>query len=284
MYERAHQLGLAVHIEFNDPLTVTYHLGEHYSAKGTGFNQHSAKQFAAKRMLQILSSPKTRATDGQPSTEANPVARLHQLAQARHVKLELIEVNHSPSEPNFTIRVQFDQKELAEGHGKTKQLAKRAAAEISLEKLEPVIALPLAPCKGVLKRSEGNDPLSRQEKKHVHFADDVVEKDEPVSVRSSSSSSSPSSPSCSRRQQLTNACQRLKIDVNYLDELVSVQQSVSILTLLCLPRVQIAIPAVLDTSRSSVYPQASVFSLSFVATVHPRFEPKKTPPPRPGIT
>ena len=284
MYERAHQLGLPVHIEFNDPLTVTYHLGEHYSAKGTGFNQHSAKQFAAKRMLQILSSVKTRTNEGQPPTEINPVARLHQLAQAQHVELDFIEVNPASSEANFTIRVQFDQAELAEGYGKTKQLAKRAAAEIALEKLESVVVLPLAPSKGVLKRSEGNDAVGKHEKKHVHFADEVIEKDERASVRSSSSSSSATSTSCSRRQQLTNACQRMKIDVNYLDELVSADPSVSILILVYPPRVNRVILAVLDTSRSSVYPLASVFSHSFEATVHHYFEPKKTPPPRHGIT
>ena len=62
----------------------------------------------------------------------------------------------------------------------------------------------------VLKRN-GN----KQEKKHVHFVEEVIEKDEQISPRQLSPNRSNSN-----KQQLIEACQKLKIHIEYFDETV----------------------------------------------------------------
>jgi dsRNA-specific ribonuclease len=191
MYERAKQLALPVRLESNDPFTVTYYIGEKYSATGKGFNKHSAKQSAAEKILELL--PKTN----------NPITRIYQLAQIRQVKIEFIQLS---IKENYHFQIKFGDHEYAEGSGKTKQLAKRAAAEILLEKLDPIVVLPPPPTKGLLKR-DGN----KQEKKHVHFVEEVIEKDEQISPRQSSN--------YSNKQELIDVCQKLQIHVEYFDEM-----------------------------------------------------------------
>ncbi len=193
MYERAKQLGLPVRLEFNDPFTATYYIGEKYSATSKGFNKQSAKQSAAEKILEIL--PKT----------SNPLTRVYQLAQSRQVKIEFIQL---PIKDNYHYQIKFGDHEHAEGFGKTKQFAKRAAAEALLEKLDPIVVLPPPPVKGLLKRDG-----TKQEKKHVHFVEDVIEKDEQITSRQSSTH-------YSNKQELINACQKLKIHVEYNDEMV----------------------------------------------------------------
>jgi dsRNA-specific ribonuclease len=212
MYQRAQQLGLAVRIEWNDAVTATYHIGEHYVATGHGFNRHEAKQIAAEkilRMLPLTSQQGEVSKDVLPSV--SPVARLHQLAQIRRVQLEFTQVDKSP----YVVQVKFGDKETAVGQGSSKQTAKRAAAANLLEKLDTSVALPAAPTKGLLKRNEPRETTGKQNKKHVHFVEDVIDKDEQLLVRSSNVSQ------C-QRQQLLDVCQRINIDVDYNDELVSV--------------------------------------------------------------
>jgi hypothetical protein len=205
MYERAKQLGLSVRVESIDPFTVTYHIGEKYSASGKGFNQYSAKQSAAEKMLQILPS-------NNIQQNPNPITRIYQLAQQRQVKIECIQ---SSNRENFICQLKFGENDTAEGHGKTKQLARRAAAEILLDKLDPIVILPPPPAKGLLKRDGNNENLTKQEKKHVHFVEEVIEKDEQISPRQPSSTISNSN-----KQQLIDACEKLKIHVEYFDEMV----------------------------------------------------------------
>lgn len=204
MYERAKQLGLNVRMEIIDPFTVTYYLGEKYSATGKGFNKHSAKQIAAEKILEIL--PKSQK-------QINPITRIYQLAQARQVKIEFIQLD---SKENFHFQIKFGDHEHAEGYGKTKQLAKRHTAEILLDKLDPIISLPPPPAKGLLKRDGNNENLIKHEKKHVHFVEEVIEKDEQLSPRPLSSTTNFSS----NKQQLIEACQKFQIRVEYLDEMV----------------------------------------------------------------
>jgi len=206
MYERAKQLGLSVRMESNDPFTVTYYIGEKYSAIGKGFNKHSAKQSAAEKILEILPIN---------NNQQNPITRIYQLAQIRQVKIEFIQLN---TKENYLFQIKFGENEYAEGYGKTKQLAKRAAAEILLEKLDPIVILPPPPAKGLLKRDGNNDNLNKQEKKHVHFVEEVIEKDEQLSPRQYSPNISNSN-----KQQLIEACQKFQIHVEYLDEMVCIE-------------------------------------------------------------
>jgi hypothetical protein len=207
MYERAKQIGLSVRIEYHDPFTITYHIGEQYSATGQGFNEHLAKQAAAEKLLQIL--PLTNVQ------QINPITRIYQLAQARQVKIEFIQLDKCSNEHNFTFQIRFGEKEIAQGQGKTKQIAKRTAAEMLLNKLEPIVSLPPPPSKGLLKRDGNNENLNKQEKKHVHFVEEVIENDEKFSPRQLLPSISDYN-----KQQLNEACQKLQIHVKYLDEMV----------------------------------------------------------------
>lgn len=198
MYERAKQLALPVRLEIVDPVTVRYFIGENYSTTGHGLNKQAAKQSAAEQLLTIL-----------PQT--NPISRVHQLAQSRQVKIEFVSL--ASEEKNYRIQLKFGEDDQAEGSGRTKQLAKRAAAENLLAKFDTIVVLPPAPAKGVLKR-DGN----KQEKKHVHFLAEVIEKDE-------QSSSSPRATSTHRtnrnKQELIDLCQKCQIQVEYDDEAVS---------------------------------------------------------------
>jgi len=207
MYERAKQLGLPVRIEFVDRFTVTYYIGEKYSATGKGFNRHSAKQSAAEKMLKIL--PLTNIQQN-----LNPITRIYQLAQLRQVKIEFIQLFNKE---NFIYQIKFGEHETAQGQGKTKQIAKRLAAEALLDKFDPIVVLPPPPAKGLLKRDGNNENLNKQEKKHVHFVEEVIEKDEQISPRPLSTNISQSN-----KQQLIDACQKLQIHVEYLDEMVRV--------------------------------------------------------------
>lgn len=195
MYERAKQLALPVRLEIIDPVTVRYLIGEKYSATGHGLNKHTAKQSAAEQLLAIL-----------PQT--NPISRVYQLAQSRQVKIEFLPL--LTEEKNYRIQLKFGEHDQVEGQGQTKQLAKRVAAENLLSKLETVVVLPAAPAKGLLKR-DGH----KQEKKHVHFLDDVIEKDEQSSTRVKSIHRTNRN-----KQELIELCAKCQIQIEYHDESV----------------------------------------------------------------
>ncbi|CAF0856991.1 unnamed protein product [Adineta steineri] len=215
MYERAKQLGLSVHIEFLDRFTVTYHIGGQYSATGKGFNKHSAKQAAAEKMLKILPTTDLQST-------INPITRIYQFAQARQVKIEFIPISNKDT---YIFQIKFGDNTIVEGQGKTKQMAKRAAAEILLDKLDPIVVLPPPPAKGLLKRDGNKENITKQEKKHVHFVEEVIKKDEQLSSRQSPPSPSSSNMSCSNKQQLIEACQKFQIHLEYLDEMIKNENS-----------------------------------------------------------
>lgn len=197
MYERAQQLALPVRFQSIDSHTISYFLGEKYFATGHGFNRHAAKQSAAEKLLRIL-------------PQCDPLTRIYQLAQIRQVKLEFLPI---PTEENYRYRIKFGEKDQAEGDGRTKQSAKRTAAEMLLTKLESIAVLPPPPAKGLLKR-EG----SKYEKKHVHFLDEIIEKDEQTSFRPKSINRN--------KQQLNDLCQKLQIHLQYLDRLVRRKPSI----------------------------------------------------------
>lgn len=207
MYERAKQLGLTVDVTFDDPLTVTYRIGEKYSATATGSDHKSAKLMAAKKMLKILPI-------NNNQTKANAVTRIYQLAQLRQVSVQFIQL---VDKENFTYQVKFGDNDIAEGHAKTKQLARQDAAQCLLNKLEKVLALPPPPAKGVLKRHENTENANKQEKKHVHFVEDVVEKDEKTSPHESLSTVVNS-----YKKQLIEACEKLNIHIEYSDKMVCI--------------------------------------------------------------
>ena len=219
MYERAKQLGLTVRTDWDDPLTVTYRIGEEYLSTGQGFNRHLAKQQAAEKMLSILRVDNEQRTPTKSVPAINPITRLYQLAQARQVQLDFLPASNysSSSDGKFTVRIQFGESDAAEGHGPTKQSAKRAAAELLMEKLDPALVLPPPPSKGLLKR-QGNS--ERLEKKRVQFVEEVIRKDEEMAARPHAVVS----PTVSNRQkqQLLEACRRVKIDVHYSDEQVRI--------------------------------------------------------------
>jgi hypothetical protein len=223
MYERAKQLGLSVEIEYPEPLTITYHIGEHYSITATGPTKHHAKQFAAEKMLEILPLPNEKqkhnrkrsnqhikfieqkgSTNYSLSEEINPITRLYQIARARNTKIEFIELEDSSNEKFFHFHVKFNENEFADGYGKNKQAAKRSAAENLLLKLNP--NLPPPPIKGLLKRDE-NSPKSHR-KKHVHFFDDDL-----------------------IQQKLINSCEKLNIHIEYNDQIITNNQYESVLSL-----------------------------------------------------
>lgn len=210
MYERARHLALPVRLELLDQFTVVYHIGEKYSATGQSCSIQAAKQAAAEKMLKVLPAVHT------PQT-VNPITRIYQLGQARQAKVEYVEVD---GRETFTYQLKFGENELAEGKGKTKQLAKRAAAEALLDKLDPVVALPPPPAKGLLKRDGNTDASTKSEKKHVHFVEEVIQKDEQSSPRPTCASVS-----FSIKQQLIEACRKLQIHVEYLDEMVRTRSS-----------------------------------------------------------
>ena len=215
MYERAKELGLSVHVEWNDPSTVTYQMGDDYIATAQGSNRYLAKQLAAEKILQILSMNNNPLKFPQTM---NPITKLYHLAQARQYSVEFIQLKSSSIQEKYHFQVKVDQIHVADGYGSTKQLAKRAAAEIILEKLDPAVVLPPPPSKGLLKRNVNNDGTTKQEKKRVHFVAEVIAKDEELSKRSSAISSPTI---CNyQKQQLIEACDRFNIHVQYDDEQV----------------------------------------------------------------
>jgi hypothetical protein len=225
MYERAKQLGLSVQIEYIEPLTITYHIGEEYSTTATGSTKNLAKQLAAEKMLEILPLPTEKqkqkhnrkrsnqrikfieqkgSTNYSLSEEINPITRLYQIARARNLNLEFVESENCSTEKLFHFQVKFNENEFADGYGKNKQAAKRSAAENLLSKLYP--NLPPPPAKGLLKRDENSH--KSHEKKHVHFLDENL-----------------------IQQQLINSCQKLNIHIEYNDQMITDNQYQSILSL-----------------------------------------------------
>ncbi|CAF1200012.1 unnamed protein product [Rotaria sordida] len=248
MYERAKQLGLTVQIEYNEPLTITYHIGEQYSTTATGQTKNTAKQIAAEKMLEILPLPTENDKQKQKhnrkhtnqhkkfieqkgsnnyslSEKINPITRLYQIARARNINIEFTELENSTNEKNFHFHVKFGENDFADGYGKNKKLAKQSTAENLLSKLNPDIlglinistssSLPIQPIKSLLKRDENlnKQQQQQQEKKHVHFIDDEIIQHEKNTNNHQSS--------ITIKQQLINACQKLNINIEYDDQTIT---------------------------------------------------------------
>ncbi|CAF2576009.1 unnamed protein product [Rotaria sp. Silwood2] len=249
MYERAKQLGLTVQPEYNEPLTITYHIGEQYSTTGTGQTKHAAKQIAAERMLEILPLPTENDIQKQKhnrkhsnqhnkfieqkgssnysvSEKINPITRLYQIARARNINIEFNELEYSISEKLFHFNVKFGENDFGNGYGKNKKLAKQSAAENLLSKLNPDILgsinistsslVPVQPIKSLLKREENLNKQQQQqqhEKKHVHFIEDEIIQHEKNTNNHQSS--------ITIKQQLINACQKLNINIQYDDQIIT---------------------------------------------------------------
>ena len=234
MYERARQLGLPVRMEQNEPLKITYHVGEEYSATGTGQTKHAIKEDAAEKMLEILPMPQEKmksksnrkhsnqhrkfieqkgSNSYSLSEEINPITRLYQIGRAREQKVEFIQLENTENEKGYHYLAKLGENDFADGYDKSKQAAKRIAAENLLSTLNPnylvsiVNSLPPAPKKGLLKREENSN--KQQEKKHVHFLDE-----QPIVIQ----------------QRLNSACQKLNINIQFEDEKIT-DQFQSILTL-----------------------------------------------------
>lgn len=233
MHERARKLGLPVRMEQTEPMTITYYIGEEYSATGTGQNKQLAKEIAAEKLLEILPIPEDKvkdkssrktsnqhqqfieqkgSTNYSSSERINPITRLYQIGRARHE-----EVQFTPIESNDRVKhfqAKLGENHFADGRAPNKQTAKRLAAENLLIKLnilpsDPIlsISLPPPPKKGLLKREES--AKSQQEKKHVHFLDDQ---------------------SIVRKEQLSKACEQLSITIEYQEQKL-IEQFESILSL-----------------------------------------------------
>ncbi|UJR28977.1 hypothetical protein I4U23_010195 [Adineta vaga] len=238
MYERAKQLGLSVQLEQHEPLSVTYRVGDQYSTTGTGQTKQAAKESAAEKMLEILPLPmdkmKTKSTrkhnkqhkkfiEQKGSTnyslteEINPITRLYQIGRARDIQIEFIQLENLSIEHPFYFQVKFGENDYADGCGKTKQIAKKCAAENLLAKLNPdllgsvLITLPPPPIKGLLKRDENCN--KQQEKKHVHFLEEqIIEHEKTITNHQSM---------FTVKQQLITACQKLNIQIQYEDQLTT---------------------------------------------------------------
>ena len=248
MYERAQRLGLSVHVERNEPLTITYVIGEQYSTTGSGSTKQAAKQIAAEKMLEILPLPKEKSkhnrkhdrqhqkfieqkasNDYSLSEQINPITRLYQIARARNIKVEFHELDYLSNEKLFHFHVKFDEHDVADGYGKSKRLAKRLAAENLLSKIYPDVlksidSSVLLPRKSLLKRDECIN--KQQETKHVHFGHDEIIPYEQTSISNSQLSTK-------IEQQLRNACQKLNIYIQYDNQILNNDdnQYESILTL-----------------------------------------------------
>lgn len=235
MYERARQLGLPVRMEQPEPLTIIYQIGEEYSTTGIGSTKQLAKENAAEKMLEILPIPEEKgktkshrkyssqhqkfieqkgSTDYSSSERINPITRLYQIGRARNQEIQFTQMQTDDQKKTFHFHVKIGEDDSADGYAPNKQIAKRLAAENLLSKLnvplpEPVhsITLPPPPKKGLLKREE--TVKTQHEKKHVHFLEDQ-------SVR--------------RKQQLSHACERLNLTIEYQEQML-VDQFESILSL-----------------------------------------------------
>ncbi|CAF1265068.1 unnamed protein product [Rotaria magnacalcarata] len=253
MYERAKQLGLSVQIKYNEPLTITYLIGEQYSAMGTGATKNAAKRIAAEQMLEILplssevvkqkhirkhGSQHKKFIEQKGSVsysltgQINPITRLYQIGRARDIKIEFNELENENDDKTFHFHVKFGDDDSADGYGKNKQIAKRSAAENLLSKLNPNLlesidvatpaSLPVGPIKSLLKRDENVN--EQHEKKHVHFIEDELVEHEKKTIEHQSS--------ITIKQQLINACQKLNLDIQYDDQLIADnEQCETILTL-----------------------------------------------------
>lgn len=239
MYERARHLGLPVQIENPEPCTIIYRIGENYQSMATGSTKQIAKTLAAEKMLEWLpemeekpagklKSKRTHqhrkfveqrgSLDYATSHEINSITRVYQIGQARHRKVEFVELEKLPNDKRFHFQVRFDDQHHGEGFGSSKQAAKRAAAEHLLSELNPDVlqsglspnmipSTPTLPIKSLLKRDENSN--KSHEKKHVHFRDDEIVQTE---------KSDDYSPSFTIKQQLIKACQKLNIQVEFEDE------------------------------------------------------------------
>ncbi|CAF3567745.1 unnamed protein product [Rotaria sp. Silwood1] len=244
MYERAKQLGLIIQMEYNEPLTITYHIGEQYSTTGTGQTKHAAKLIAAEKMLEILPLPTENDKQKQKQNrkhssqhkkfieqkglsnysiteKINPITRLYQIGRARNINIEFIELEYLKDEKNFHFHVKFGENDNADGYGKNKKIAKQLAAENLLSKLNPDIlesisistssSLPIQPIKSLLKRDENLNKQQQHEKKHVHFIEDEIIQHENNTNNHQSS--------ITIKQQLINACEKLNINIQYDDQI-----------------------------------------------------------------
>ena len=229
MYERAKQLDLPVQVQQNEPLTITFLIGDQYSATGTGTTKSLAKRVAAEKMLDLLPLTIARekvkvlrkrthqhekfivqkgAIDYGSSQEINPITRLYQIARAKSTNVHFEELEKPTNDRSFQCRVQFGEHYSADGHGQSKQAAKRSAAELLLSKLNftlqgPVPSLPVTSSKSLLKRDE--DSNRRQEKKRVHFDGQDIDPES----------------SATTQQRIISACEKLKITMDYDNKLTS---------------------------------------------------------------
>lgn len=233
MYERARRLRLPVRMEQTEPMTITYFIGDEYSATSTGQTKQLAKEIAAEKMLEILPIPEDKvhgkacrkisnqhqqfieqrgSINYSSSERINPITRLYQIGRARHEQVQFIEIESNNQVKHFQAKL--GENNIADGHAPSKQTAKRLAAENLLIKLNilptdplPSGSLPPPPKKGLLKREKS--AKNQAEQKHVHFVDDR---------------------SIVRKEQLSKACEELNIIIEYEEQKLP-EQFESILSL-----------------------------------------------------
>lgn len=219
MYERARQLGLTVEMETPSNTTVVLRIGNEFTSTATGATKQEAKRLAAEKLLETLPSPPVEKRNAKRTTqhrkfveqrgsldygrteEINPITRVYQIGQARHVRVEFRQVETESTEKPFHFVVEFGEEHRCDGFATSKQGAKRLAAETLLAQLNRKEG----PMKSLLKRDE----TSTNEKKHVHFlVDETTEaaKDENRSA------------AFSVKQQLIKSCERFRIRLEFEDE------------------------------------------------------------------
>ena len=233
MYEHAKQLNLSVQVQQNEPLAITFLVGDQYSATGTGTTKNLAKRAAAEKMLEILPLPSEKekakvlrkrthqhqkfieqkgASDYGASQEINPITRLYQIARAKSAHVHFDEIEKPTNDKSFHCHVHFDEHYSADGRGQSKQAAKRSAAELLLSKLngnlqDTAPSLSVASTKSVLKQVEQTDRPNG--KKHVHFDGQDIERSNDGTKHVSSTTI---------QQRIISACERLKITMSYDDK------------------------------------------------------------------
>lgn len=236
MYERAKQLDLPVQIQQNDPLAITFLIGKQYSATGTGTTKILAKRMAAEKMLELLPLPEERekvkvlrkrthqhqkfieqkgASEYGSSQEINPVTRLYQIARAKSTNAHFEELEKPTNDKSFHCRVQFGEHDSADGHGHSKQAAKRSAAETLLSKLNVNLqgtspSLPVTSSKSSFKLKRDGNANRLEEKKRVHFDGQDIDRSNDRADRGSSI-----------QQRMRSACEKLKITVDYDDKVAN---------------------------------------------------------------
>lgn len=193
------------------------YLDDDFFFDGYGSTHQQARLHCAQNALYFLRSnvhsPATSPTTPSKPNEINPLTKIYQLAQQRQVKIECLQLF---DRDNVHIQMKFGDLHSVDGYGKNKYLAKRSAAESLLEKLDTVVCLPPPPAKGLLKR-DGQTTKS-ETKKHVHFDENLIDKPEQTSVRSSPGS---------LKQQLITYCQKLQIHIEFEDEILNENSSSS---------------------------------------------------------